>query len=466
MAESWVAQIKPSTFNAGEAYVVVNNYRNFDFKPYLFRTRDYGKTWENLLDKNDETFGFSLAVVQDPVVKNLIFLGTEYGLYFSIDEGKNWTKWTQDFPSVPTMDLVIHPIEHDLVVGTFGRSFWIFDDIKPLREIAKLGASTLNKSIKIFEPKNAFITEQQQPAGIRFGANTTFNGENRNEGAQISYLFNKTNQNKDPKKDNKEAEKTKVDTKSKNDSLVLKVYNHQNKLIRTVKQKPPTDDGIHRITWRLDEKGVQRPSRSTSQRGRNFEPRGVTVLPGTYKLVLSYGKETDSTNVTVAFDPRINVSHKILQAKYDLLKDVEKNMEQMAEISKQLNESKEIVKQYKKQLNDLKDKKYDPLLKKHDSINKKLDYFIDELLGKEDKRQGITRNPDPTIVSNLYNASSYINDLLQEPGLTEKQLLDNALKAFNNYKINLNQFYTDDWKTFKNEVEQLNLSLFKEPKMF
>ena len=464
--ESWVAQIKSSTFNAGEAYVVVNNYRKFDFKPYLFRTRDYGKTWENLLDKTDETFGFTLSFVQDPIVKNLMFLGTEYGLYFTIDEGKNWTKWTQDYPSVPTMDLVIHPTEHDLVIGTFGRSFWIFDDISPLREIAKLGASTLNKSIKIFEPNKAFITEKLQPAGIRFGANATFNGENRSDGAQISYLFNKPSETKDSKKDSKETEKLKVDTKSKNDSLVLKVYNDQNKLIRTVKQKLPKDDGIHRLTWQLDEKGVQRPSRSTSQRGRNFEPRGVTVLPGTYKLVLSYGKEKDSTSISVAFDPRIDISYKTLLAKYELLKEVEKNMEQMAAISKQLNESKEIVKQYKKHLNDLKDKKHDNLLKKHDSINKKLDYFIDELLGKEDKRQGITRNPDPTIVSNLFTAYMYINDLMQQPGTTESQLLENAIKAFNNYKISVNQFYNDDWKAFKNEVEQLNLSLFKEAKMF
>lgn len=464
--ESWVAQIKPSVYNASEAYVVINNYRNFDFKPYLFRTRDYGKTWENLLVKQNESFGYTLSIVQDPIVKNLMFLGTEYGLYFSIDEGKNWTKWTQDYPSVPTMDLVIHPTEHDLVIGTFGRSFWIIDDIRPLREIAKSGGETLNKSIKIFEPSKAFITEKQQPAGIRFGANATYNGENRADGAQISYLFNKPAEIKDSKKDIKETEKSKIENKSKNDSLVLKVYNQQNELIRTIKQKIPTDDGIHRMTWRLDEKGVQRPSRSSSQRGRNFEPRGVTVLPGTYKLVLSYGKETDSTTMKVAFDPRISLENNVLETKYKLLKDTEKTMEQMAKISQQLNESKEIVKQYKKQISDLKDKKHAAILKKHDSISKQLDNFVDELLGKEDKRQGITRSPDPTIVSNLFTVYMYINDLMQLPGSTENQLLENATKVFEAYKSRVNQFYTDDWNTFKNEVEQLNLSLFKEAKMF
>jgi len=130
---SWVAQIKASTFNAGEAYAVVNNYRNFDFKPYLFRTRNYGKTWESLLDTKDETFGYSLALIQDPIEKKLVFLGTENGLYVSLDEAKTWTKWTNNYPSVSTMDLGIHPREHDLVSATFGRSMYGLDDIRALR---------------------------------------------------------------------------------------------------------------------------------------------------------------------------------------------------------------------------------------------------------------------------------------------------------------------------------------------
>lgn len=464
--ESWVAQIKASAFNPGEAYVVVNNYRQFDFNPYLFRTRDYGKTWENLLDKKDESFGFTLSVVQDPVVKNLVFLGTEFGLYVSVDEGKNWTKWTADYPSVPTMDLVIHPTEHDLVIGTFGRSFWIIDDIRPLRELAKLGIATLNQSLKIFEPKKSFISEKQQPSGIRFGANAVYNGENKNDGAIISYLFNKSEEKKEVKKDSKELVKSKLETKQKVDSLVLNVYNQKNELIRTLKQKSPTDNGIQRMSWQLDEKGVRRPSRGTAQRGRGFEPRGVTVLPGTYKLVLSYGKDKDSTFVEVAFDPRIQMTTAVLEAKYQLLKASEKTMEQMANISQQLNESKEIVKNYKKQLSDLKDKKHADLIKKHDSITKKLDGFVDDLLGKEDKRQGITRSTDPTVVSNLFTAYSYINDLLELPGTTEKQLLENATNAFEAYKSNVNAFYQKEWIDFKTEVEKLNLSLFKETKSF
>ena len=133
-----------------------------------------------------------LSLIQDPVEKNLLFLGTENGLYFSIDEGKTWTKWTENYPSVPTMDLDIHPREHDLVIGTFGRSFYVLDDIRPLRQLAQKGAAELNKTLTVYEAPKAYINQIQQPLGTRFGGNAMFNGENRRRGAMISYSINKS----------------------------------------------------------------------------------------------------------------------------------------------------------------------------------------------------------------------------------------------------------------------------------
>ena len=258
---SWIAQIKASSFNAGEAYAVVNNYRNFDFRPYLFRTRDYGKTWQSLLDKKGELFGYSLSLIQDPIQKNLLFLGTENGLYFSIDEGKNWTKWTEGYPSVPTMDLDIHPREHDLVIGTFGRSFYVLDDIRPLRELAERGAAELNKILNVYKAPNAFINQIQQASGTRFGGNAMFNGENRDRGAMISYSIAKSSSN-----ENSTSESDEKETEKKNDSITVKIYNTSNELIRTLKQKAPKENGIHRMYWRLREKGVRNPSRRPTRR--------------------------------------------------------------------------------------------------------------------------------------------------------------------------------------------------------
>lgn len=195
---AWIPQIQPSAKNAGEVLVIVNNYRQFDYKPYLFRTRDFGKTWESLI--NISQIGennYTLSVAQDPIEPRLMFLGCENGLFVSIDEGKNWTKWTNEFPAgVPVMDMVIHPREYDLVLGTFGRAFYVLDDIRPLRDLAK-SSSKLNTTAGIFTPPIGYQVSIQQPAGPRFEANAIYSGENRPNGALITYVINKPEEKKE-----------------------------------------------------------------------------------------------------------------------------------------------------------------------------------------------------------------------------------------------------------------------------
>ena len=133
---SWIPQIKASKNVKGEALLVANDYRRFNFTPYVYRTNNYGKTWDRIVDGSDVT-SYALSIIEDPEEPNLLFLGTDDGLYISIDKGDKWTKWTKGFPTVSVKDLIIHPREHDLIIGTFGRAAWVLDDIRPLRAIAK-----------------------------------------------------------------------------------------------------------------------------------------------------------------------------------------------------------------------------------------------------------------------------------------------------------------------------------------
>ena len=133
---SWITQIKASNKKKGEALLVANDYRRFNYEAYVFKTINYGKTWKRILNSKDVK-SYALSVVEDNIEANLIFLGTDDGLYISVDAGDNWTKWTNGFPTVPVKDLLIHPRESDLVIGTFGRAAWIIDDIEPLRAIAR-----------------------------------------------------------------------------------------------------------------------------------------------------------------------------------------------------------------------------------------------------------------------------------------------------------------------------------------
>ena len=178
----WIPQVHASAFREEEAYVVINNYRRGDWKPYLFRTRDYGESWRPLVAK-EQVFSYALSFVQDPVAPRLMFLGTESGLYVSIDEGANWQKWKEGYPTVSTMDMVIHPRDHDLVVGTFGRAAYVFDDIRPLRALAQNGPALLEQPLHLFPVPDAYLASYREAPGTRFAAEGGFSGENRPFGA-------------------------------------------------------------------------------------------------------------------------------------------------------------------------------------------------------------------------------------------------------------------------------------------
>ncbi|MDV7186768.1 hypothetical protein R3X25_05690 [Lutibacter sp. TH_r2] len=472
---AWIPQIRASKYTKGEAYVVVNNYRQFDFEPYVFRTRDFGKTWDNILSNKDETFGYALSIIQDIEEPNLLFLGTEYGLHISIDEGKTWTKWTNNYPNVSTMDLAIQPREHDLVIGTFGRAAYVLDDIRPFRALAKEGKQLLDKKLHLFTPPSAFITENQQPSGTRFGANAIFNGENRKQGAAITYVINKPIEAKSKEETSSKKKKSKkgkeVSTPHNNlkekpavkyDSITLQVLNSKNEVIRTLKQQTPEENGVHKMYWYLDEKGANRPSRRI--RKSKSEPGGVTVLPGTYTLKIHFGNETALETIKVDYDPRVKMPFEVLNAKYNLQKQLQEKMKVASDAMQHLITSKEIVKDYEKRIKAEKNDKLKDVLASHKEILKKINDLMDDMLGKEDKRQGITATEFPSNISYLFLASRYIRGLQQKPGSTETTLVKNANKKVGDVISKINEFYKTEWVAYQNSVESLNLSPFKEVK--
>jgi len=464
----WVAQIKASTYNAGEAFVVVNNYRNFDYKPYLFHTKDYGKSWKNIVNES-QVWNYTLSFVQDPEEPNLMFLGSEGGLYLSIDGGNNWTQWTEDYPKVSTMDLVIHPREHDLVIGTYGRAAYVIDDIRPIRAMAKEGKSILDKKAVLFNPPDAYITLNQQPTGTRFGADAIYNGENRRGGAMLSYVVNAPEEKKDEESDKKKKKKEKENSdteeakedKVKYDSLMLEIYNANGELIRTLKQKAPEDEGVNRMYWGLDEKGAERPSRR-DPRG-NREPGGVEVLPGKYKLKLTFGDQSDSTMINVRFDPRVEMSNDVLKAKQDMQRKIEEQQGLLAEAMKRLRNSLDIVDEYTKKMKDKDEEGFKEQLEKSKAMKDSIDALMVPIVGEDTRDQkGIVRSPIPDASDRLGTASYYIGSSLQAPGETEQRLFNQAKEKIDEAIKDVNDFYETQWPEYREAVEDLDLSPFKE----
>jgi hypothetical protein len=477
---AWIPQIRASKFIAGEAYVVVNNYRNFDFKPYLFRTKDYGQTWESLLNK-PETFGYSLSMVQDPVESKLLFLGTEHGLYVSIDEGANWTKWTNGYPSVSTMDLAIQQREHDLIMGTFGRAVWVLDDIRPLREMAQKGASVVNTTIQVYDAPDAYMAANQQATGTRFAGDAMYIGENRRRGAMITYSVNRekkaeakeesqSSKSKKKKKSKKAANvtdntaKVKKEKKAKNDTIFVSIYNDKDELIRSLTQKYK-NNGIHRMYWYMNEKGVRRPSRREPRKNAG-EPGGVRVLPGTYKIVMKFDGKEDNSSITVHSDPRLNVSMAVLKAQYDFFKKVQIDTEVAGNAMAQLRESNKSIDAILKQLKGKKGDEYDSLKKSSKAVKDSIKTMVNALVGAESKKQGIVRDPNTNIMQYYRGTGMYMGSSLQMPGPTEERLFKQGHEKLLPWLEKVNEFFKTDWPKYQEHVNSTDLSPFKEVKSF
>lgn len=287
---AWIARVHPSTHETSTAWAVVNNYRKGDYAPYLFKTKDYGKTWQNVLvDK--AVRGYTLAFVQDPVVADLQFLGTEHGLYVSRDGGTHWVAFKNGFPSVSTRDLVIQEPESALVVGTFGRAIWVLDDLQSLRAIAKGGlaqpiaALPMNEVVQV---KGLFINP---PGNIWTGFHTTFEGENRVfQRAEIPIYIS--------------------DAPTESDSISVRIKDASGREIKQVIAKG-LKPGLNYVQWKLDEHMHRLPGAWVSD-----ESRGIAVLSGSYTTESSYKGTSVSSYISVVEDPRFAIDSAIEVALY------------------------------------------------------------------------------------------------------------------------------------------------------
>ena len=467
---SWITQIKASNKNRGEALLIANDYRRFNYEPYAYRTSNYGKSWQRIVDK-DDVLSYALCIIEDPVEKNLLFLGTDDGLYLSIDAGSSWTKWTNGFPTVPVKDLVIQERENDLVIGTFGRAAWVLDDLIPLRDIAK-NNQVMASDIVLFEAPDAYQVSYKQPTGSRFAADAIFQGENRVYGARIPYYFQKkeeeNSKDTDPSEKNKEEEKEEdVDEKitegKHKDSIYLKIYDGD-RLIRSLKKKTPDSTGIYYWRWSMNEAGADRPSREIKK--RKNEPRGVSVKPGTYRLELKHLDDTTSSSIEIKSDPRVKISEIAINARYQRGKELEELTQTTANAVKQLAESKGIAEKYKVDLAKKDKVLYLEEIKASKIIIKRIDSIIDRYVGKEDKRQGITNSSNVPVTNRISTASRYSGSRPNGITKTEIVLIQQAKEKLEAVLKETNLFFKTDWENYKIIMNQLDLSPFKKTESY
>jgi hypothetical protein len=448
-----VPQIQASTYNAAEAFVVFDNHRRNDWTPYVFHTNDFGKTWKRLVDEK-KVWGYALAIAQDAVEPKLLFLGTEFGLYVSIDGGENWTKWKHGYPTVSTMDLVIHPREHDLVIGTFGRAAYVLDDIRPLRALARQGIKLLDRPLHVFEVPDAVLAIHKQAAGTRFAAEAEFAGENRPHGALITYavkpdtIARKTGE----ATNQKEASS---DTLAKADSVKIEILNAAGKVIRTF--KAPAKAGINRTAWDLSRKGVRNPNTPKPKPGAP-EPDGPPVLPGAYTVRISQGEHKDSTKVNVKLDPRLQVSEADLQARNAMIEQLMSKTEVATEAADRLREAQKTIESVAERIKERKDETAKTVKDKGKAMQDSIKALLELINPKE--VQGIRR--DPFIVSSrLGLASNYLRSASEAPGETERIAVVQATESLQKALAKINAFFEREWPAYQQAVEAAEVSWFE-----
>jgi photosystem II stability/assembly factor-like uncharacterized protein len=183
-----IHHIIASNFDTKIAYAACNNYFGGDYKPYIYKTTDGGKTWSSI-NNNLPELGSTYSIAEDHVDKNLLFLGTLFGVYFSNDGGNEWIKLDNGMPPALVMDLDIQRRESDLVVSTFGRGVYILDDYTPLRYMS---TETLKKEAEIFPIKDALMFIESHPfgfKGVAFQGASFYSAPNPEIGAVITYYL-------------------------------------------------------------------------------------------------------------------------------------------------------------------------------------------------------------------------------------------------------------------------------------
>ena len=306
-AGTWVSRVEASPHDKATAFVTFDGHRRGDMATYVYRTTDFGATWSTLA--SDDIKGYAWVIKQDPVNPDLLFVGTEEGLYLSLDQGTNWARFTENLPEVAVHDIVIHPTEHDVVIGTHGRGVYVIDDITPLRGVTQ---ETIDSNVAILKTRPAPMVLNAQLQS--FGAHDSFAGTNPPQAATIVYYLKKRHLFGD---------------------LKVEVFGDDGELIASLPGGKRR--GLNRVEWPMRFKAPKFPPAT------NLVPGflGPRVPEGEYRVVLTKGKEQIESTVQLVADPRTPHSKRDRTAQQSLALELYRMINDLSFLSDNLIEVRE-----------------------------------------------------------------------------------------------------------------------------
>ncbi|HEY4596026.1 MAG TPA: hypothetical protein VIJ02_06460, partial [Thermoanaerobaculia bacterium] len=501
-ANTWIPNILASKFDAGSAYVVLDNHRREDFKTYVYRTDDYGKTWKSLATA--DLRGYAHVIEQDPGDRDLLFLGTEFGLWISNDGGARWMRWTHGVPPAPVMGLAVQPRELDLVIGTHGRSVYVIDDVRPLRALSE---KTMAEPVHFY---GASPAQQHwnagEPGGFGLGS-AEYRGENEPYGAILTYSLSgpglpypdekKERARKEEERDArlrqeegrpvmglpqtpqelsasetpgkttpaakgeaaaKPAEKAPEKPKAEETKEVeIRIADASGKTIRTF--TAPAKQGVSRAVWDLTTDATKPfPSEKPPQ---PHASSGIEVIPGTYTATIKMGDHEAKGTVQVVADPRSHNSEADWRARDAVVQRGLALQNALAEAAQRIRDTKAdvdtAVARVQAQKKDQppaapagNNAKPDPLVESANKLKSDLDKLELRVWTPYD---AVGIQPGTDVATKTFFALGYTLSSMSPPSPTHLEYLRQAEKATNDVLADVNRFFATDVAAFRKAAE-------------
>ncbi len=431
----WVTRALGSHHDAGTAYVTFSGHQDNDFTPYIFKSTDFGQTWKSI--SGDMPDGIVVnAMAEHPRNANLLLAGTEFGLFISINGGKNWTLSSGNLPRVPIDDIIINARENDIILGTHGRSIIILDDIAFLE---KLDQKTLDSEVHLFPPRVA--TQYYERRALPVPGASEFLGPNPDYGALITYYLKSDPPKEEPAKEEK-SENAEVKNEHKHKPKVkITILDTDGNVVREL--KGPDKKGFHRINWDLR---FPLSFDSTDEEGWFGPLKGPFVLPGKYTIkLIARGQELLQT-VEVRVDPQAKTTPDQLKARFDA------NMV-VSELQRAFKESQKIIRDIDQEINRIKE-----LLKEKKDAPEEVNNLIKDFSKKfeEIKKEftGGWGGPEFTIM----DLAGQLQASTTKPTQAQMRSIDHLMDKVGKNVEKLNAFLTKEYPDLQNQLMEKGIN--------
>ena len=420
-----INSIEPSPFDPAVCYVAGTLYKTGDFKPYLYKTSDYGKTW-SIITNGIKSEHFTRVLRADPEKKGILYAGTESGMYVSFDDGNSWNSFQLNLPIVPITDLTIK--ENSLIVATQGRSIWVLDDLTVLHQIDQ---NTVNKEINLFKPKTSYRTRG------RGGKETLTEGTNLPNGVIVHFNV----KNFSPDKD-----ELSIHFKEQ-DGTIIKTYKSNDEI-----DKLEIKSGGNTFVWNTLYEGAEILD-SMIFWSASFS--GAKAVPGKYKVVLEKNGESQEQEFEILPDPRSEVSISQMRLQFDFVNKVNATVDKAHKAIKNIRQIRKKLEEFDSNFSE--NESVINLVEKAKQLNSSLTE-IEKALYQTKNR---SRQDPLNFPIKLTNKLGHLNSLVTSndfPPTNQDELVRKELTAeVENHILKYQKLVSQDLKYFNEEFASLNL---------